>query len=1742
MKNKKNLFISLAFFFSLIFLSCSNFFHSLLPPQDNDLITFQVQYENGNRSNTQSPDKDNNITIIVPDETDITNLIPIVNISEKAEIIPGTLPYLNQMFPGYDLLSLAAEMQKARSEGTFIDWFVTLLLENKDFDIPKLNTPIDFSTSVPFYVISGQGTYQIYTVTVITEAENVKLENSPYDPSKTEKNILSFEVTNQIGSSIIDNTNCTVEFEISPDENINSILPKIVVSDGAKPLPLTQSYLQACNFSFAQILDFYTGFSTATDLNRYISLYFQKQEDLSLPSISIPMDFSSGITIAVIAGDRSAKIYTVTAKVDDTLPFISEFSIGKSKNLFLMKDAEVSILTNGIYATVLYPVEIEIDYCIVPDIVFTGDKITYTINGGSEIDFVSGETEIPFTKYVSKCTFTVYSKTTSVEYKFILERLEDPDTIRSITDYRFRKVNNSEIKSNVIASIYNEGELGLITATVLYEGNSCPYELIPEFITPGILTLNGEEQISGVTKNSFEYSAEYLCTSKNGLYCRVYTIKIDFIQVLPAQTIIKSFTFSDYLNSGITQTANAVIDELSKTIRCEIEYFTQDKPFNLVPQFSATGPVYVSNIEQTSGFSCQNFEYAKYYTVKSEEDSSVTKTYKVEIMFKQDPASACELTSFGFLQQDNQTLTKDVEARITQRDLSVFALMPYASGTKEGIEFIQYFTAEGNVTVNGQSQISRVNAQDFSNEVIYTVTSVNGLYKKDYKVILQESGDVIYVDINAVGRNNGTSWADAFINLELAFNQADLMGPDVPAEIWVASREGQYSNPNSKTQSLIKFNTNRNIVLRGGFKGTESSIDEREKDEKGLIANKTTIFSDSDSVQYFYDISEHTNLESFFIEGFTSSKNFNFLDQYRDVDTLQNQVEFIVEDCSFSKGKIALGYSKKNQYRKGVNLQIKNCYFGGDIQNFSAQADSDTSIIDNFYLTIENSTFDSGKISLLCKDAKNAVIKNCTFITDILTLNLNTEEFIFENNDFIKKDYYAYYETNFETGEKTFSDKVLIDLEVKGKGNLNFENINFAEAKLLKSVYNTTPSANFSNCLFIGDPRYGYAPKSGSFNEQFYIGTEYGFYTKGNTSSTLTNCNIMNCEIYVADNCTSVFENCNFQSGNYNHDICCFGNTTIIGGSYNVLSKYSGVNFYGYANIKDAKFNIDCYIGENFPLFNQTINYNVPHEDRDSHILEMENVELIMNKNGKGTSFIEARYLNMKDCKIILNSNISDHNPSYGINSPGGGQLTDNQITFNGNFDVLACIKNTNVKNTSIKGNAIKSLLYCDNSTFEDCEIISNTKVSNVLVDYGNTTFTNCYIKGESNSIIFYDTDYQYLTFIDSNVDTKGHQFFYSESARPNLTIQDSNVNCNVEFSFIYEDGGQLSISNSKIEGVSLNGDFIFCRNLNITDRSNVALQSGGNGILCRYGDLEISDSTLNITSKDDGIYSSSDLTIDNCSMNISASADGIYSSLDLTIDNCSMNISASADGMYCNKYLITNSDIKIIQFGDIGINTSSGDSIIEGSKISIDSNTLSGYLGCYFAGSVKNCQLYFYNKMQFCVGLGEESTLINSRFYFQNRICDDGSGEAIHMSLPCTIKDCFFSGAKNTIVENINDEVFPRGALFNLYISTSESFIFENCTFSDNKILGAKSFMSGGGAFGISFEANNSFVRFKNCKFIGNSSSSNNGHHIWASANWANGNKYSNCKIIFEDDVYAVNPDFSSDAIYVNNVTISGL
>ena len=84
----------------------------------------------------------------------------------------------------------------------------------------------------------------------------------------------------------------------------------------------------------------------------------------------------------------------------------------------------------------------------------------------------------------------------------------------------------------------------------------------------------------------------------------------------------------------------------------------------------------------------------------------------------------------------------------------------------------------------------------------------------------------IYVNINATGANNGTSWADAYTDLHSAtFNATSGQMIWVAAGIYTPTRSFTGSIPANNTQKT--FRVSNNVQVYGGFNGTESSLNQR---------------------------------------------------------------------------------------------------------------------------------------------------------------------------------------------------------------------------------------------------------------------------------------------------------------------------------------------------------------------------------------------------------------------------------------------------------------------------------------------------------------------------------------------------------------------------------------------------------------------------------------------------------------------------------------------------------------------------------------------------------------------------------------------------------------------------------------------------------------------------------------------------------------------------------------------------
>jgi M6 family metalloprotease-like protein len=94
---------------------------------------------------------------------------------------------------------------------------------------------------------------------------------------------------------------------------------------------------------------------------------------------------------------------------------------------------------------------------------------------------------------------------------------------------------------------------------------------------------------------------------------------------------------------------------------------------------------------------------------------------------------------------------------------------------------------------------------------------------------------VIYVDADASGANDGSSWANAYTDLQAALAVAQPVGRDI-VEIWVA--EGTYK-PTSSGDRQATFQLKDNVFIYGGFAGSET-----DRSQRNISAHPTILSGD----------------------------------------------------------------------------------------------------------------------------------------------------------------------------------------------------------------------------------------------------------------------------------------------------------------------------------------------------------------------------------------------------------------------------------------------------------------------------------------------------------------------------------------------------------------------------------------------------------------------------------------------------------------------------------------------------------------------------------------------------------------------------------------------------------------------------------------------------------------------------------------------------------------------------------
>ena len=231
----------------------------------------------------------------------------------------------------------------------------------------------------------------------------------------------------------------------------------------------------------------------------------------------------------------------------------------------------------------------------------------------------------------------------------------------------------------------------------------------------------------------------------------------------------------------------------------------------------------------------------------------------------------------------------------------------------------------------------------------------------------------IYVNDNATGNNDGTSWEDAYTNFSEAIESAQSGD-----ELWVAA--GIYyptSQPNypvgSSDPKFNHFTLKNGVKILGGFAGDETSIAQRD-----LTANKSVLSGDidkNDDVEGEGYVSDYTK-----VNGKNSLKLFYF-PEGSTIDTTAVLDGFVLT-AAVAGNDVSPYNSGAAFYCKGASPKIVNCDFYGNYAKYYAGA----IFLDNSSMVLENCNFEGNKAEAhagaFYYENSEVSLRNCDFINN----------------------------------------------------------------------------------------------------------------------------------------------------------------------------------------------------------------------------------------------------------------------------------------------------------------------------------------------------------------------------------------------------------------------------------------------------------------------------------------------------------------------------------------------------------------------------------------------------------------------------------------------------------------------------------------------------------------------------------------------------------------------------------------
>lgn len=300
---------------------------------------------------------------------------------------------------------------------------------------------------------------------------------------------------------------------------------------------------------------------------------------------------------------------------------------------------------------------------------------------------------------------------------------------------------------------------------------------------------------------------------------------------------------------------------------------------------------------------------------------------------------------------------------------------------------------------------------------------------------------IVYVDVNATGLNNGSSWTDAYTDLQSALIPENICTENI--QVWVAA--GTYK-PTQGTDQNVYFTMRNNCAIYGGFQGGETALSQRDWINNVCILSGDLLEDDGADFENYDDNSNHIILNvdeplgsSALIDGFTirgARASSSFIEN-SGAGMFNFNASPMIRNCLFTQNYVGNGFSTS---------------IGG-----AAISNSHASIP-----TIYNTTF-----------TENYSEHNGGAIYSLYESGLNMDSCIIDNNhaEVEGGGIYGFGTINVTNSTITNNSAGNIGGGVSSFRSFTADNCTFAgnHASILGGAIRSNMKTSLTNCVFLGD-------------------------------------------------------------------------------------------------------------------------------------------------------------------------------------------------------------------------------------------------------------------------------------------------------------------------------------------------------------------------------------------------------------------------------------------------------------------------------------------------------------------------------------------------------------------------------------------------------------------------------------------------------------------------------------------------